>query len=1131
MQQCERGGRALRCVTVLCRLVEIGTMVYAAMLMLWLLNTAIEPCLHEPLRDQLTALLAGEANFNTPHRHDDNGETYTDAVPLHSKLLGVSECGSDEHDPEPLPEKIPVSAIQREQATTLSGHHNEDDAQKETERPGNLLRDVLVNAGAAHDQASNRVPNIVKYDDDGFAVRNDATPHQAESVTAMPTEVVLQHPSEIDENRTVHADAETIEHSPVAETAVPVEVGGEGRAGKESGERHPGEEKEEARRKTDDTATLEQELASAGGAGADADKDMPSFDEWKQKMLADKLTKEEARAEEPTPAKLKSSPMHNNYASVDCGAKVLDTNQEAQASSSILIENRDQYMLNPCRAHIWFVVELCDPIQLKLLEMANYELFSSLPEKFQVYTSDRYPTRDWHNVGVFTGKDVRNLQAFPTDEQVFAKYIKIEMLSHFGSEHYCPLSILRVYGVTMFGEYEDTEAGSVAGAPGDQTGIDTGGLASDALDSDLMNDSGPDLLQAGKGLVQKLINKVVHVFNADSGYNRTEDLSSIQQKNISNNGTVADTRLLNVIVMRNDSDGEILCVDQMTNMYDACTMCSTYVDGSTTTETGTRTTCGFLKTLDLALHHRCRPGISCRFPRKPPRRGATYSGADDTEIRTGSGKAVAVETETQAAGSADSGGSSAIHAASENGRSTTEVPATETQDARPGDSNLASTPHVTTSPTATTLAASSAREVTVDGGRKDEGGGAAADRAPVIDADVPHVASNESGSVPTAAHHIATIDATKHDEPAGNATAPAVTDEAKGAPTGFGAGYPNGESNGALTNAKESVIMRLSNRIKTLELNMSLSSEYLETLSQRYRKQMEQMQKAFNTTTTALLNTSRKAEERDLRQQEAIAVLQGQLDELTKVVTSLVDERQSLHQQVIERHLFLMGVEIIVMSLLMSFCLRWQRHRANAMPAQKRHQVARNSTTRRHSATMACSTPSRQTLKRQSSDNTLNLSGQGYEDLMIIEPFVQEADDQNAPGGLKKRKRRNKSKKKSQSSQNLHEATGGAAVTGGLRRSSMSSASSGSSGGGMNSAGLLFGTQHTAREPRVQVIYERMKDDAAAPSARASNHAMQNGIVASHAGGGRHTKKQQQQRIMDDVKPSRATNACRFRFL
>lgn len=43
---------------------------------------------------------------------------------------------------------------------------------------------------------------------------------------------------------------------------------------------------------------------------------------------------------------------------------------------------------------------------------------------------------------------------------------------------------------------------------------------------------------------------------------------------------------------------------------------------------------------------------------------------------------------------------------------------------------------------------------------------------------------------------------------------------------------------------------------------MSLSGQYLETLSQRYRKQMEQMQKAFNTTTAALLNTSRKAEER-----------------------------------------------------------------------------------------------------------------------------------------------------------------------------------------------------------------------------------------------------------------------------
>ena len=35
--------------------------------------------------------------------------------------------------------------------------------------------------------------------------------------------------------------------------------------------------------------------------------------------------------------------------------------------------------------------------------------------------------------------------------------MQVEMLSHYGSEHYCPLSLLRVLGATMMEVYEYTE--------------------------------------------------------------------------------------------------------------------------------------------------------------------------------------------------------------------------------------------------------------------------------------------------------------------------------------------------------------------------------------------------------------------------------------------------------------------------------------------------------------------------------------------------------------------------------------------------------------------------------------------------------------------------------------------------
>ena len=45
----------------------------------------------------------------------------------------------------------------------------------------------------------------------------------------------------------------------------------------------------------------------------------------------------------------------NNYASLDCGSKVVSQNTEAQNPTAILMENKDYYMLNPCSANIWYL--------------------------------------------------------------------------------------------------------------------------------------------------------------------------------------------------------------------------------------------------------------------------------------------------------------------------------------------------------------------------------------------------------------------------------------------------------------------------------------------------------------------------------------------------------------------------------------------------------------------------------------------------------------------------------------------------------------------------------------------------------------------------------------------------------
>nr|KAF6414492.1 SUN domain containing ossification factor [Molossus molossus] len=211
--------------------------------------------------------------------------------------------------------------------------------------------------------------------------------------------------------------------------------------------------------------TKPEEIDPASVTSPKDPEDIPTFDEWKKKVM--EVEKEKSQSMHASSngglhATKKVQKNRNNYASVECGAKILAANPEAKSTSAILIENMDLYMLNPCSTKIWFVIELCEPIQVKQFDIANYELFSSTPKDFLVSISDRYPTNKWIKLGTFHGRDERNVQSFPLDEQMYAKYvkmfikyIKVELVSHFGSEHFCPLSLIRVFGTSMVEEYEE----------------------------------------------------------------------------------------------------------------------------------------------------------------------------------------------------------------------------------------------------------------------------------------------------------------------------------------------------------------------------------------------------------------------------------------------------------------------------------------------------------------------------------------------------------------------------------------------------------------------------------------------------------------------------------------------------
>ncbi|KAI9453243.1 UNC-like C-terminal-domain-containing protein [Lactarius psammicola] len=148
-----------------------------------------------------------------------------------------------------------------------------------------------------------------------------------------------------------------------------------------------------------------------------------------------------------------------NYASLDCSARVHTAHRGAKSASSILSSKRDRYMLSPCAAAPQFVVvELCEDIRIDTVQLANFEFFSGVFKEFTVSVAKTYATdaEGWTVVGTYVGKNVRGVQSFhpPMYIRDFYRYIRIDFHSHYSNEYYCPISLLRVYGLTHLEQWK-----------------------------------------------------------------------------------------------------------------------------------------------------------------------------------------------------------------------------------------------------------------------------------------------------------------------------------------------------------------------------------------------------------------------------------------------------------------------------------------------------------------------------------------------------------------------------------------------------------------------------------------------------------------------------------------------------
>ncbi|XP_061238633.1 SUN domain-containing ossification factor isoform X4 [Bos javanicus] len=761
-------------------------------------------------------------------------------------------------------------------------------------------------------------------------------------------------------------------------------------------------------------------------------EDIPTFDEWKKKVMEVEKEKSLSAGQSMHPssngglhATKKVQKNRNNYASVECGAKILAANPEAKSTSAILIENMDLYMLNPCSTKIWFVIELCEPIQVKQFDIANYELFSSTPKDFLVSISDRYPTNKWIKLGTFHGRDERNVQSFPLDEQMYAKYVKVELVSHFGSEHFCPLSLIRVFGTSMVEEYEE-----IADS---QYQSERQELFDEDYDYPLDYNTGED--KSSKNLLGSATNAILNMVNIAANIlgAKTEDLTE-GNKTISENasataapkmpesapvsapvpshefetteGHVHDIESLSPDTTKESPIVQLVQEEEEEASPSTVTLLGSGEQEDETSpwfESETQIFCSELTTICCisSFSEYIYKWCSVRVARYR-QRSRTALSKQKEYLMSAEPPLVLPEEPVDVSLLQPPGGEPDSNKEKDAETSVLDdlsgvlqedlinhtLDAIELEPSHP--QTLSQSVLLDVTPEINSLSKIEVSEpvkyeaghspsqvipqdssVEVDNETEKRSESFSSIEKPtvisetkILDKVMDNVVKEDINSMRITTKLSETIvppvnTATMPDIEAGEAkmniadtpkqistpvvdssSLPEVKDDEQSpedvllrglqrTATDFYAELQNssdlGYANGNLvhgSNQKESVFMRLNNRIKALEVNMSLSGRYLEELSQRYRKQMEEMQKAFNKTIVKLQNTSRIAEEQDQRQTEAIQLLQAQLTNMTQLVSNLSTTVAELKHEVSDRQSYLVISLVLCVVLGLMLCMQ-----------------------------------------------------------------------------------------------------------------------------------------------------------------------------------------------------------------
>ncbi|XP_021703376.1 SUN domain-containing ossification factor isoform X2 [Aedes aegypti] len=799
-------------------------------------------------------------------------------------------------------------------------------------------------------------------------------------------------------------------------------------------------------------------------AGSAEENPMPVFSEWAQKQMAE-AEKKHGENVNASAMKRNSKPPGNkmpplklrakNYAAPDCGAKIIASNPEAQSTGSVLTSHKDEYLLNPCTSKIWFVVELCEPVQAERVELANFELFSSSPKEFSVSVSNRFPTRDWSNVGQFTAKDERDVQSFNLHPHLFGKFVRVEIHSHYNSEHYCPVSLFRVYGTSEFEAFETDNTPSLAedGEEDDDVELTIEGLnlIEEILGSEENMDGGDPTKNKKANILKSAGEAVMNIVKkAAEALGKTNENDSLRNETESINGSIGDNQLGSIGVvapqhplycfslafqplcvscppeLRNRLERTLNCkynlltsllsIKSISTSFDESQhlLCANFlgfnlkreqVSGSYNIE---RSILSWLPAdvlasfCNLQAYERGMIETRMKFAdtsvKKPERPtsteppSTTQSDKDEPQNDTDDQPTLTVIPSVTAPVTVEPSSPSPPNPEQQPSPSLDDVNMfnvgvpqdTDSVTAKHTEEPSATIP--TTSTTTTVPVVDSTQERDDSGLLDQQNSGSSMEELDnlLLDQQMDGLSAG-SGSIPTI-------------------TTTSTTTPSPGAPV-------------AQKGQPESVFLRLSNRIKALERNMSLSGQYLEELSRRYRKQVEELQHSY-------AKTLHDIEEQNRRMRDSETQLREENERLRENFYTFRDSILSWKNIALAVGGFLVVQVVVVYAMIRSCASGGRRADRDEIARELEHMgdqkpPVKGKLLRRRSIDGVMGVADEKAIgslkKKRPSEEALNISGT-YENLLIAE---------NGGGDSAKVERKKKNKQRKISAPSMVQQTNG----------------------------------------------------------------------------------------------------------